>query len=196
MLFQLTHTHTLLKGFFGIETNMDQTELEKLLFYVEAIHMKHMPNLEYVLDDTISESDAIKILPILYKDSGYTFKPIYQQPKSKFTVIDLFKIENSFSKYKPILAEINAKYAIPNATLTLMQYYQEDVVATLKKEYIFNNFDNSNIDETAQNYNREAAILEKILKGEEIQDEWELTSFLQKDLTGMNFLPTQEKETL
>lgn len=196
MIFQLTHHHTLLTDFFGIDTNLDQNELEKVLFYVESIHMKHMPNLPHVLDDTLSEKDIIELLPILYKNTKYTFKPIYQRPEHKFITIDLWDIENSSQKYKPFLSEINENYAIPNATLSLLKYYQIEVVAILKKEYVINNTEYRTIDENTKNYNREAGILEKIINGEAIFPEWEISSFFRKDLTGMKFIQTNEKEIL
>lgn len=196
MIFQLTHHYTLLTDFFGIETNLDQIELEKVLFYVETIHMEHMPNLPYVLDDSLSEKDVIELLPILYKDLGFTFNPIYQKPDQEFTTIDLWDIENSYKKYKPILSEINEKYAIPNATLTLMKYYQIEVIALLKKNYVINNDEYQSIDENKKNYNHEADILQKIVAGEAIKSEWNLTSFFRNDLTGKKFIPSDQKEVL
>ncbi|EOZ8645595.1 hypothetical protein ACQWTT_001346 [Acinetobacter baumannii] len=190
MIYQLTHNYTLLTDFFGIETNLDQNELEKVLFYIEAIHMKHMPNLSYIIDDTLSETDVIELLPILYKGTNYSFNPVYKKPEQDFITIDLWNIENSFQKYKPILNEINEKFALPNASLSLMKYYQLEVIALLKKENIIDN------EENTKNFNREAEILEKILKGVEILPEWEITSFLQKDLTGKQFTPSIEKELL
>jgi hypothetical protein len=195
-IFQLTHNYTLLTDFFGIETNLNQEELEKLLFYVESIHMEHMPNLPYVLDDSLSEKDVIELLPILYKDMGYVFNPVYQKPNQEFITIDLWDIENSFRKYKSDLSEINKKYAIPNTTLSLMQYYQREVIALLKKEYVINNDEYESVDENTKNYNREADILQKIIAGEEINAEWNLTSFLGKNLTGKKFVPTLENEVL
>ncbi|MGQ1269970.1 hypothetical protein ACT4XR_20375 (plasmid) [Acinetobacter baumannii] len=196
MIFQLTHNYTLLKDFFGIETNLDQNELEKLLFYVESIHMEHMPNLPYVLDDSLSEKDVIELLPILYKDMGYEFRPVYQKPEQEFITIDLWDIENSYRRFKPILSEINEKYAIPNATLSLMKFYQNEVNAKLKKEYVINNDEYQSIDENTKNYNQEADILQKIVEGEVIKAEWKITSFLEKNLTGMKFISTGEKEIL
>lgn len=196
MIYQLTHNYTTLTDFFGIETELDQNEFEKVLFYIEAIHMKHMPNLPYTLDDTLSEKDVIELLPILYKGTNYSFKAVYKKPEQDFITIDLWNIENSFQKYKPLLNEINEKFAIPNATLSLMKYYQLEVVALLKKEYVINNDENSTVDENTKNYNREAKILDEILNGVEILPEWEITSFLQKDLTGMKFIPSIEKELL
>lgn len=196
MIFQLTHNYTLLTDFFGIETNLAQNELEKLLFYVESIHMQHMPNLPYVLDDSLSEKDVIELLPVLYKDKGFKFKPVYQKPEQEFITIDLWEIENSYRRFKPILSEINEKYAIPNATLSLMKFYQKEVNAKLKKEYVINNDEYQTIDENTKNYNQEAEILQKIVEGEVIKPEWNITSFLEKNLTGMKFIPTGEKEIL
>lgn len=196
MIAQLTHRYTLLTNFFGVDTNLDPIELEKVLFYVEAIHMDHMPNLPYVLDDTLSEKDIIELLPILYKDTAYTFKPIYQKPEQEIITIDLFHIENSFQKYAPHLPEINEKYAIPNAALSLMKYYQSEVIATLKKEYVINQNEYSTVDEITLKYNHEANLLSKIINGDEILPEWELASFYRKDLTGMKFNETTEKEIL
>ena len=90
MIFQLKHQYSLLTDFFGIKTNLDQNELEKVLFYIEQIHMDHMPNLPYVLDDSLSEMDVIELLPILYKDKNFTFEPIYQEPEQEVIVIDLW----------------------------------------------------------------------------------------------------------
>lgn len=196
MIFQLTHHYTLRNDFVAVETNLERSEFEKILFYIEAIHMKHMPNLPYVLDDTLSEKDVAELLPILYKDSEYSFKPLYEKPNQTFDVIDLWKIENSFGTYKQFLPHINNKYALPNATLSLMKYYQTEVIATLKKEYVLNHTEYSTVEENELNYKHEAELLDKIVNGEEIQPEWELSSFFQKDLTGMRFIPSNEKEIL
>lgn len=194
MIFQLTHHYTLLTDFYGVETNLEQSELEKLLFYVESVHMKHMPNLPYVLEDTLSEDDVIELLPVLYKDTKYSFKPIYQKPEKEITKIDLWEIENSFPKYKSILSEINEKYAIPDTTLSLMKFYQTEVLASLKKDYAINNDDFDSIDEDIKNYHRDAERLDKILKGEKILAEWEVSSFVGKDLSGIQFIPNNEIE--
>lgn len=196
MIFQLKHQYSLLTDFFGIKTNLDQNELEKALFYIEQIHMDHMPNLPYVLDDSLSEMDVIELLPILYKDKNFTFEPIYQEPEQEVIVIDLWDIENGYPKFKPVFSEINEKYATANATLTLMEFYQSEAKASLKKEYVINNKTYQSIDENTKNYNREVGILQKILQGEEIQAEWNVTSFTQKKLTGMKFIHSKEKEII
>lgn len=196
MIFQITHHYTLRKDFVAVETNLDRSEFEKVLFYIEAIHMGHMPNLPYVLDDSISEKDVAELLPILYKDSEYSFKPLYEDPNQTFEVIDLWKIENSFGTYKKHLPDINNKYALPNATLSLMKYYQSEVIATLKKDYVLNHTEYSTVEENELNYKREADLLDKVIKGEDIKPEWNLSSFFQKDLTGMRFIPSNEKEFL
>ncbi|MGQ1469414.1 hypothetical protein ACT4WO_20060 (plasmid) [Acinetobacter baumannii] len=120
------------------------------------------------------------MLPILYKDMGYEFRPVYQKPEQEFITIDLWDIENSYRRFKPILSEINEKYAIPNATLSLMKFYQNEVNAKLKKEYVINNDEYQSIDENTKNYNQEADILQKIVEGEVIKAEWKITSFLKK----------------
>ncbi|WEV50259.1 hypothetical protein OZX61_12735 (plasmid) [Acinetobacter sp. ESL0695] len=185
MIFKLTHNYTLLTDFFGIETNLHQDELEKILFYIEFINMEHIPNLPYVVDDSLSEKDVIELLPILYQDKSFTFKPIYQKPK-KFITIDLWDIENSYRKFKPIISEINEKYAIPNASISLLKFYKSEAEAWLRT------------DEDTQRINRERelGIVQKILKGEEIKADWNLTSFMRKDLTGIKFIPSQEKEII
>lgn len=195
MIFQLTHRYTLLQDFVAVETNLDRTEFEKVLFYIEAIHMKHMPNLPYVLDDTLSEKDVAEMLPHLYQDSEYLFKPVYEKPVA-FDVIDLWDIENSFNENKKHISEINQKYALPNTTLNLMKFYQTEVVATLKKEYVLNHTEYSTVEDNELNYIREADLLDKIVNGQEIQPEWQLSSFFRKDLTGMRFIPSNEKEIL
>lgn len=196
MLFQITHEHTLLNDFYGIETNLDKNELEKVLFYVEYIHMRYMPNLEYIFDDTLSEKDIIELLPLLYKDTGYTFKPIYKKPEQKFITIDLLDIENSFNKFKPYLSEINDKYALPNTSLSLMRFYQIEVNTVLKELYATTTEPFETVDQCAQNYNHQADLLKIILDGGEVLPEWELRSLLGKDLTGMKFIETQDKEIL
>lgn len=196
MIFKITHKHTLLNDFFGVETNLNQNELEKLLFYVESIHMQHMPNLPYVLDDTLSEKDIIELLPILYKDKSFTFRPLYQEPVESFITIDLWDIENSHQKFEPILSEINEKYAVQNATLSLMKFYAMEVKAVSKKDYVLNNVQYGSIDEAAKKYTREADILQKILDGQEVQAEWNLNSFLGKKLTGQKFISTSDNEVL
>lgn len=195
MIFQLTHRYTLRQDFVAVETNLDRTEFEKVLFYIESIHMKHMPNLPYVFDDTLSEKDVAELLPLLYQNSEYSFKPVYEKPES-CDVIDLWNIENTFSENKQHIPEINQNYALPNMTLNLMKFYQSEEVATHKKEYVLNHTEYSTVEDNELNYNREADLLDKIVNGQEIQPEWELSSFFKKDLTGMRFIQSNEKEIL
>lgn len=195
MIYRITHTYTLAHGFFGVESDLSPSEFEQVLYYVVMTNI-NSPNLEKVVDDCIPEAFFPDLLNAFYKDTDLKFLPIGSNPnhQTEFIEFDLYDIECSGTH--PKLQEINEKYAIPNATLTLFNFYNQEHIHSAKKAYVLNNTQYKTAEELKVQYDREYEIFNKILSGEPIQPEWEITSQYQKDLTGISYLPSSKREFL
>ncbi|ENN8378709.1 hypothetical protein ACAX46_004175 [Providencia rettgeri] len=175
MIYQLTHTYSLLKkDFYGMETNLSLIEFQYPCAYLQLIRDK-LPSLSSI-DDCIGENEAAVLLP-----QFYGFKPFYE-PIQIDGILDFhhnwecYVIEGDIDK-------IN-QYAIPNATAKVVEYFCVEIEKWLIKH------------PQDTNAKKDLERFKKLLSGESVKEEWNWQNIKNESLTGFKLINSKTPELI